>query len=606
MLLALLISVPAAVLAAAPNSEQRTLIRTAEAALKKAGNLYRSKKFAQAGDAIKDAQESLDGLGNDPSRELTVLAAPAFRQLAKARELLEAEGIKLPSAKPSAPAEASDKNKVSFTRQIAPLLVARCGNCHIQRSRGELSMGSYVSLSKGSKQGAVIIAGDDKGSRLIEVLESGDMPRGGTRLSDEQQGLIARWVKEGAKFDGPDSAAPLVSFSPSKTAQAPAAELVVVPATGKEEVQFARDVGPLLVAHCTECHGDQNPRANFSVASFSRLLRGGDAGPVIAPGKPAESLLVKKLRGKSGARMPLERTALPEPAIATIEKWIAAKAKFDGSDPALPLEEIVSQVAARNSTHEQLAQARSELAAKNWRLILPDTQPNRQQTADVLLFGTVGPKSLADVARIADEQIEKLRKLFKLSSDRPFIKGGVTLFVFDKRYDYGEVGRMLEHREIPASYRGHWRYTGVDAYGCILLSGDEASPGLVAQQLAGAHVASLGKVPQWFAEGSARAVASKFDSKDPRVKTWDDRVARLMQANDQPADFLSGKLPPEDNDVLSYSYVKLLMTSGTRYASLLAALDERMPFDQAFTKNYGGSPAELIATWVARGGKRGR
>lgn len=143
VLLALSLSVLTTALAAAPNSEQRTLVRTAEAALKKAGNLYRSKKFVQAGEAIKDAQESLDKLGNDPSRELGVLAAPAYRQLAKAREQLEAEGIKLPSAKLSAPVPAEAKDTISFTRQIAPLLVARCGNCHIQRSRGELSMGSY-------------------------------------------------------------------------------------------------------------------------------------------------------------------------------------------------------------------------------------------------------------------------------------------------------------------------------------------------------------------------------------------------------------------------------------------------------------------------------
>ena len=63
-----------------------------------------------------------------------------------------------------------------------------------------------------------------------------------------------------------------------------------------------------------------------------------------------------------------------------------------------------------------------------------------------------------------------------MPADRSLVKGRLTLYVFDKRYDYGEVGTMLERREIPASWRGHWRYTGVDAYGCVLLTGTKRPP----------------------------------------------------------------------------------------------------------------------------------
>ncbi len=594
---------PISAWAAPPTAQQRANARAAAAALTKAGNFYRSKKFAEAGESLKDAQDSLAQIEGESSPELATLAAPLEKQLAKTRDLLAAEGIKIPQANPGP----TGKPVISFTKQVAPLLVAKCANCHIQRSRGDFNMGSYVSLSRGSKSGTVIMPGDAHGSRIIEVLESGDMPRAGGKLSAEEVGLIAAWINAGATFDGPDSAAPLSSFAQPKSKDESQAKLEVVAATGNEAVQFARDVGPILLAHCTECHGDQNPRNQFSVNSFNRMLRGGDSGVVLVRGKPAESLLVKKLRGMAGKRMPLDQPPLAEEAIARIEKWIELGAKFDGSDPAAPLDELVAVAVAQNSSHEELSQARAQLAAKNWRLMLPDTPGNHEETPNLVLFGSASPEVLSDVAQLADEQIAKVRKLFKVPPERPLIRGRLTVFAFDKRYDYGEVGTMLEHREIPSVWRGHWRYTGTDAYACILLSsGGQASAGLLAQQIAGAYIAQLGKIPHWFAEGTARAVAAKFDPKDPRVKLWDDQIARIQHASDKPDAFLTGGLPPEDSDILSYSYVKYLMTSSNRYTALIAALQQGTAFDSAFAKAYGNSPSQLAPTWAAKAGKRGR
>lgn len=593
--------------AAPPTPEQRTLARTADTALKKAGNLYRSKKFAAAGEAFKDAQQSVDQLAGPESRELAALTAPLQKQLAKMRDLLQAEGLKLPPAK-TAPNEKETKDSVSFTQQVAPILVARCGACHIQRGRGELSMASYVSLGKGSKSGAVIMPGDAKSSRMIELIASGDMPRAGGKLTAEELGLIAAWIDAGAKFDGPDPAAPLISYAKQPKAKDDAeTQLKVVTARAKDEVRFSRDLGAILLAQCTDCHGERNPRANFSMDTFDRLLRGGDSGAVLAPGKPDESLLVKKLRGTAGARMPFEKPPLEESAIAKIEKWIALGAKFDGSSSSSTLEETVNLTGAENATHDELRRLRTDLAARNWHLMLPDAKANHEETVNLLVYGNVGAEILADLARIGDEQISKLRKLFKVPADEPLIKGRLTLYVFEKRYDYGEVGTMLEHREIPAAWRGHWHFDARDAYGCLLLSQEgQASPGLVVQQIAGAYVASLGKIPRWYAEGTARAVAARFDPKDPRVKPWDDQIARIVQANDKPDGFLTGSLQPEDGDILSYSFVKYLMTQGPRYAALMAALQQGTAFDLAFAKAYGGTPKELIAPWLARAGKRGR
>ena len=252
--------------------------------------------------------------------------------------------------------------------------------------------------------------------------------------------------------------------------------------------------------------------------TFAGMLAGGQSGLAIEPGKPADSLLVKKLKGQAGARMPAGKPPLADDVIAKIEKWIALGARFDGPDANQPVAEVVALVRAQSSTHEELSRLHEEGAIKNWRLTLPDAQPTRYENSNLLVLGNVGEATLAEVGQAADVAIPKLSKLLHVSASEPLIKGRLTLYVFDKHYDYAEVGTMVENREIPAESKGHSRYTIVDAYGCILPSKDGGyglAP-LVAEQIAGVWVASQGRIPYWFAEGSGLALAAKIDPKDSR------------------------------------------------------------------------------------------
>ena len=114
------------------------------------------------------------------------------------------------------------------------------------------------------------------------------------------------------------------------------------------------------------------------------------------------------------------------------------------------------------------------------------------------------------------------------------------------------------------------------------------------------------RAPRWFAEGTARAVAARLEPKDPRVKSWDDQVARILQASEKPDGFLTGALQPEDGDILSYSFIKYLLALGSRHAVLMAALQQGTAFDPAFATAYGASPNQMIAGWLTRAAKRGR
>ena len=117
------------------------------------------------------------------------------KSLSRIHDQLTREKIELPDLPPAGLSAKVGKkqspaaDKISFTKQVAPVLVNRCGNCHVKRARGDLSMASYAQLIKGGKDGIVVQPGSGKGSRLYEVIESGDMPRGGGTVLPEELAL---------------------------------------------------------------------------------------------------------------------------------------------------------------------------------------------------------------------------------------------------------------------------------------------------------------------------------------------------------------------------------------------------------------------------------
>ncbi len=68
---------------------------------------------------------------------------------------------------------------------------------------------------------------------------------------------------------------------------------------------FEKEVRPLLVEKCLECHGEEKPKSGLQLTSRAKLLKGGTRGPAIDLGKPDESLLLKAVRhSDDDLRMP--------------------------------------------------------------------------------------------------------------------------------------------------------------------------------------------------------------------------------------------------------------------------------------------------------------
>jgi cytochrome c553 len=90
---------------------------------------------------------------------------------------------------------------------------------------------------------------------------------------------------------------------------------------------FEKEVRPLLIARCLQCHGDNKTKGDLKLTSRETLLKGGDRGPAVAPGKPDESLIVQAVRFKEKPKMP-PTGKLDDREIQTLTRWVAMGAPW--------------------------------------------------------------------------------------------------------------------------------------------------------------------------------------------------------------------------------------------------------------------------------------
>jgi mono/diheme cytochrome c family protein len=97
---------------------------------------------------------------------------------------------------------------------------------------------------------------------------------------------------------------------------------------------FEQRVRPVLANRCFECHGPQKQKNGLRLDSLAALLKGGDSGPALKPGKPDESLLLHVLRDGKPVQMP-PKSRLPNQEIADLAAWIKMGAPWPDSDTSV-------------------------------------------------------------------------------------------------------------------------------------------------------------------------------------------------------------------------------------------------------------------------------
>ena len=98
---------------------------------------------------------------------------------------------------PDAPAGVPEE--VSYARDVQPILDRRCVKCHGgEKTEEGLILTTYDDTLNGSWNGSIVAAGRPADSLLIEVIETGDMPKNEPRLLPAEIRTIIAWVEAGA------------------------------------------------------------------------------------------------------------------------------------------------------------------------------------------------------------------------------------------------------------------------------------------------------------------------------------------------------------------------------------------------------------------------
>jgi cytochrome c553 len=211
-----------------------------------------------------------------------------------------------------APAASGDQPSPSlaqapaFDEHVRPILAAKCHRCHGRETqKSALDLSSPRSIRQGGESGPILDDQNPIESKLYEYVSGRVMPpEGEGELSDDEIATIRRWIEAGGQL--PDE-------------QADSSQQVT-----------EHDALPILLLRCAICHGRQRRESGLDVRSVAALRAGGKSGPAIVPGKPDESLLVKRIRA---AEMPPLKKLAPysvKPVtadeLATLTRWIAAGA----------------------------------------------------------------------------------------------------------------------------------------------------------------------------------------------------------------------------------------------------------------------------------------
>src|SRR5687767_10427256 len=106
----------------------------------------------------------------------------------------------------------------------------------------------------------------------------------------------------------------------------PLASLVFLSSTPAEE-QFEKHVRVILVEHCYSCHGPKKQMSGLRLDSRDAMLRGGDNGPVLKPGKPEASSLIQAIRHVGDLKMPPKKK-LDQRQIDVLAEWVKQGASW--------------------------------------------------------------------------------------------------------------------------------------------------------------------------------------------------------------------------------------------------------------------------------------
>ena len=367
------------------------------------------------------------------------------------------------NAAPADPPLATPEQAAFFEKNIQPIFANRCSNCHSAdtRTSGGLSLDNREALLKGGKSGPAIVAGKPDESVLVRRITSADsgarMPFGDDALPANQIADLRKWIEQGAVWPPKTvSAAPEKGGAKADAAKAKQAPIPYPrPATPEQLAYFEKNVRPIFINRCYNCHSEAFKQAGgLRVDVGIAIFAGSNTGPVIIPGSPETSTLIKRVKNTDPKkRMPQESAVpLPPEEIAILENWIKDGAAWPDETEKLPdtPAKVLANYEKQKTTHWA------------WRPITDPSVPAVANAAwpstniDRFILAKLEEKKLAPV-KDADSDTLIRRLSYDLTGLPP---SPADIKAFEKDHSAAAytklVDRLLASRQFGERWGRHW------------------------------------------------------------------------------------------------------------------------------------------------------
>jgi len=102
------------------------------------------------------------------------------------------------------------------------------------------------------------------------------------------------------------------------------------------KVDYASQIKPILVKNCISCHGVEKQKGGLRLDAGASIIRGGNSGPILIPGKSNESKILHAVEGKDPeTRMPpMPKALISKEQSALIATWVDQGAFISKQDLA--------------------------------------------------------------------------------------------------------------------------------------------------------------------------------------------------------------------------------------------------------------------------------
>ena len=291
------------------------------------------------------------------------------------------------------------------------------------------------------------------------------------------------------------------------------------------DAEFEKLVRPLLAERCFECHGAKKQSGGLRLDSLAEIVKGGDSGPALVPGKPDESLLVKAVEYGDKLQMP-PKGKLPVADIAALKDWIRQGAEWPDSQPRpveSPSKSIITEEHRKWWAYQPLKPVAVPALKSEW----------AKTDLDRFILATLEVSKLAP-SKPADKRTLLRRVTYDLTGLPPAFEE-VEAFVKDDHPDafaklvdkllaspaYGErwgrhwldVARYAdtagENSDHPTPHAWRYRNWVIDSF-----NKDQPYVEFVREQVAGDLIAAKGPPDRYAARVTATgflAIARRFD-----------------------------------------------------------------------------------------------